>query len=63
MTAHEYRNALIEAKQRFGRGEITATELYAAADAYIEAIKDFKRRTGNKKLRVPDRGYLIRAIG
>lgn len=62
MSAQEYRNQLIEAKQRFGRNEITQDDLYAAADAYIEAIKDFKKRTGNKKLSVPSRGYLIRAI-
>lgn len=62
MTAQECRNQLIEAKQRFGRNEITTEQLYAAADAYIEAIKAYKKRTGNKKLPVPNRGYLIRAI-
>lgn len=60
MTAHDYRNQLIEAKQRFGRNEITSTQLYAAADAYINAIKEFKQRTGNKKLNVPTRGHLLR---
>lgn len=62
MTAQEYRSQLIVAKQQFGRNEISTEQLYAAADAYIEAIKEFKRRTGNKKLPVPSRGYLIRAI-
>ena len=62
MTAHECRNALIIARQQFGRGEVTIDQLYAAADAYIEAIKEFKKRTKNKRLKVPSRGYLIRAI-
>lgn len=60
MNPQEYRNQLIEAKQRFGRNEITTDQLYAAADAYIDAIKDFKKRTGNKKLPVPSRGHLLR---
>jgi len=60
MTAQEYRNQLIAAKQRFGRNEITIDQLYAAADAYIESIKEFKQRTGNKKLPVPSRCQLMR---
>lgn len=60
MTAQECRNELIYAKQRFGRNEITIDDLYAAADAYIDAIKEFKARTGNKKLSVPNRSQLFR---
>lgn len=63
MSALEYRDQMIIAKQKFGRGEISIDDLYAAADAYIEAIRQFKKRTNNKKLRVPDRAYVIRAIG
>lgn len=62
MSALDLRAKLQEAKQKFGRNEITLEQLYAAADAYIESIKAFKKRTGDKKLRIPDRGYLIRAI-
>lgn len=62
MTALELRTKLQDTKRRFGRGEATIDDLYAAADAYIEAIKEHKRRTGDKKLRIPARGYLIRAI-
>lgn len=62
MTAHDYRNLAITAKQKWGRGEITMDEMCAAFDSYINAIKEFKERTKNKKLRVPDRGYLIRAL-
>jgi len=62
MNPQELRNQLITAKQQFGRQEITIEQLYAAADAYIESIKAFKKRTGDKKLRIPDRGYLIRAL-
>lgn len=62
MTVHDYRNAAIEAKKQWGRGEISIDSLYLAFDAYIEAIKEFKKRTKNKKLHTPDRGYLIRAL-
>lgn len=62
MTALELRDAFIIARQEFGRGEIGIDELYAAADAYIESIKEYKKRTGNKKLRIPSRGYIIRAL-
>ena len=62
MSPMEYRNKLIEAKQQFGRSEITAAQLEAVADAYIESLKEFKKRTKNKKLRIPARGYIIRAI-
>ena len=62
MTAHELRTQLLETKHRFGRGEATIDDLYAAADAYIEAMKEYKRRTGDRNLRIPARGYLIRAL-
>lgn len=50
-----------EAKQRWGRGEITTDELYAVADEWIEQIRDYKKRSGNKKVRIPSRSYLIRS--
>ena len=62
MTTLQLRDSLLTAKQQFGRNEIGLDELYAAADAYIESIKEFKKRTGDKKLRVPNRSYLIRAL-
>jgi outer membrane protein assembly factor BamD (BamD/ComL family) len=62
MNAQEARNNLIYAKQKFGRNEITIDELYDTADAYIEAIREWKKRTGDKKFKIPSRGYLIRAI-
>jgi|LakMenEpi03Aug12_release.lakeMendotaPanAssembly.Ray.scaffolds.fasta_scaffold710929_2 hypothetical protein len=62
MTAMEYRNQLIETKKRFGQNAATIAELEAAADAYIAALVEFKQRTKNKKLRIPARGYIIRAI-
>lgn len=62
MTPLQLRDELIKAKQMYGRGEIDIEKLYVAADAYIEAIKAFAKRTGNKKLRAPSRAYLIRAI-
>ena len=62
MNPQELRNAFIATKHRWGRNEATVEELYAAADAYIEAIKEFKKRTKNKKLAVPTRAYLLRAL-
>lgn len=62
MDAQEIRNKLIETKQRFGRGEVGIDELYAAADAYIAAIREYKKRTKNKRLSIPSRAYIIRAI-
>ena len=61
MTTIELRTQVIEAKQRFGRGEISVDDLYAAADAYIAALKTYKKATG-KKLSIPSRAYLIRAL-
>ncbi len=61
MTPIELRTKLIDAKRAFGRGEITIEQLYAAADAYIDAIKEFKKRTG-ARIAVPSRAYLIRAV-
>ena len=61
MTAIELKEQLRLAKGAFHRGEIDIDALYAAADAYIEAIKAFKKRT-KAKISVPTRGYIIRAV-
>lgn len=61
MTALELRSKLLEAKQQYGRGEITVDALYAVADAYIDALKAYKKASG-KRLTIPSRGYLIRAL-
>lgn len=61
MTPIQLRSKLIESKQAFGRGEITIEQLYAAADAYIAAIRDYAKRTG-KRITIPSRAYLIRAV-
>lgn len=62
MTALDLRDKFIEARKLFFAQQITIDDLYKAADAYIEAIKAFKKKTSNKKLRIPDRAYLIRAL-
>lgn len=61
-TALECRADVIAARQQYGRGEITEAQLYAVCDAYIDAIKAYKQRTGNKKLRIPTRSYILRAL-
>ena len=57
----ELRDKLIEAKRLYGQGAIDVDALYAAADAYIDALKAFKKRT-KAKLAIPSRAYIIRAI-
>ena len=54
-------DTLIISKQRWGKGEITLDALYAAADAYIAALRTYKRTSG-KRFAIPSRSYLIRAL-
>lgn len=61
-TPLECKSALLAARQQWGQGLINEKQLYAVADEYIEAIKDYKNRTNNKKLRIPTASYLIRAL-
>jgi hypothetical protein len=61
-TPLECRATVIAARIDFGQGRITEARLYAICDEYIDAIKEFKKRTGNKKLPVPTRSYLLRAL-
>lgn len=60
MSALDLKFKLQEAKQQFGRNEITVEQLYIAADAYIAALTEFKKRT-KAKISIPSRGYIIRA--
>jgi len=57
----EARTKLIRAKRKFGDGEVSITELHAAADEYREAMRQHAKAKG-LKIRIPSRGYLIRAI-
>lgn len=61
MTPIELRHNLQLTKQAFGRGEATVDDLYAAADKYIAALREFKKRT-KAKINIPSRSYIIRAI-
>ena len=61
MTPLELREKVIESKRLYGQGLIDVDALYAAADAYIEALKAFKKRT-KAKLAIPSRAYIIRAL-
>jgi hypothetical protein len=60
MSALDLKFKLQEAKQKFGRNEITIEQLYVVADAYIAALTEFKKRT-KAKISIPSRGYIIRA--
>ena len=61
MTALELKEKLLDAKSQYRQGAIDIDALYAAADAYIDALKAFKKRT-KAKLTIPTRAYLIRAL-
>ena len=57
----ELREKVILARGRYNQGEITQEELYLAVDAYITALRAYKKRTG-KQLSIPSRAYLLRAL-
>ena len=57
----DMRDHVIAARSRFHRGEITLDDLYAVADRYIAALREYKKRTG-KRLAIPSRAYLLRAL-
>ena len=61
MTPLELKDKLCEAIKAHGKGEAGEDVLFAAADAYIESLKEYKKKTGNK-FRLPSRGYIIRAF-
>lgn len=61
MTTLDLRDNLIEARKRFGRGEIGVDELNKIADEYIAAIKAYSKQSG-KRIATPSRAYLLRAL-
>lgn len=61
-TCHRTRAALVDAKRDLLNGDGSVETVYAAAEAYRDALKDWKRRTGHKKFRVPAVAQLIRQI-
>lgn len=61
MSPMELRNQLKEVKKSFGRNEATEQQFIDAADQYISALKDYKKKT-KAKISIPNRAYLMRAI-
>lgn len=61
MTPLELRSRLIDAKKEYGQGRITVEQLYEHADAYIDALKAYAKRTG-KKVPIPTPAHIIRAL-
>lgn len=61
MTTLDLRDKLIDARKRYGRGEISVDELNRIADEYIAAIQAFAKQSG-KRIKSPSRGYLLRAL-
>jgi hypothetical protein len=49
------------ARSAYQHGQAPQSTLDTAADAYIAALKAYKRRTG-RKLSIPSRAYIIRAV-
>jgi hypothetical protein len=60
-TPMELRNAFLQAKRLHSQGLISTDALYAAADAYIIALKDY-RRSSKRQFAIPTRAYLIRSL-
>ena len=60
MTALDLKFAAKAAQAQHARSEITTDELYTAVDAYIKAIREFKKRT-KAKISIPSRGCILRA--
>ena len=52
---------LIAARAAHQQGQIDLDTLYAVADEYIAALRAYKRRTG-RRLSIPSRAYIIRAV-
>lgn len=61
-TCWNARNALVDAKRDMLNGDGTVDDVYAAAEAYRDALKAWKKRTGRKKFRVPSVSQLIRQV-
>jgi hypothetical protein len=60
-TALTAREAMIAARARYYAGAGTEAEMNAAADAYIEALRVYRKLSG-KKFSIPSRAYILRAI-
>jgi hypothetical protein len=58
--AWTYREQYKAVRADFFKGTKTETELNEAADLYIAEIRAFKQRTGDKRLKIPTRGQLLR---
>jgi N-formylglutamate amidohydrolase len=61
MTPLELKEKLLDARSQYRNGDCDIDALYAAADAYIDSLKAYKKRT-KAKLNIPSRGYLLRAL-
>jgi hypothetical protein len=61
-TCWNARSALLDAKRDMLNGDSTIEAVYAAAAAYRDALKAWKKRTGNTRFRVPSVSQLIRQV-
>lgn len=61
MTGIELRQAVKQAKQDFSLGKISEAQLFAAVDAYIQAIQAAEKKLRGKA-RKYSRSYILRNV-
>jgi hypothetical protein len=61
MTPMQARTHLIQTRAAYAAGSATIDQLYEAADAYITALKQYRKASG-KNVTIPSRAYVIRAL-
>jgi len=65
MTPRELRPKVIEARDRFYRGEGSLDDLYLVVDQYIAAVTEHAKTLSpvlRRRFRPPTRAYLLRAL-
>ena len=60
-SAIQLRDNVLTQRANYSRGLASLDDLYAAADAYIAALKAYRKASG-KRFTIPSRAYLLRAL-
>lgn len=61
-TPMELRTEVIDVRRRHALGQASYDELVKKAEEYIDALKEWAKRTGNKKFKIPSVAYVLRAL-
>ncbi len=57
----DLRARVLDVRSAYQSGQCPIEALYTAADDYIAALREYKKRTG-RKLTIPSRAYILRAL-